>query len=180
VACAFQHPQKLWMVFWLNHEVTMSINPALVQQMIAQDMNATEQLKSLLLQERELLEKREHDGLPAIIDQKDQLLDALAQNARQRQQLLQNLGLKATAQSWEELLVAHTALSPLRDSWKALTQAFGECQRLNEVNGKMIARSKQTLGNLLNILRGQVAAPQLYTQSGSTTGNVSSHTLAKA
>jgi flagella synthesis protein FlgN len=158
----------------------MPINPSLVQQMIAQDMTSTEQLKNLLIQERELLEKREHDNLPSIIDQKDQLLDALAQNARQRQQLLQNLGLKATAQSWEDLLLAHTALVPLRESWKALTDAFSECQRLNDVNGKMIARSKQTLGNLLNILRGQVAAPQLYTQSGATTGNVSSHTLAKA
>ncbi len=158
----------------------MSINPSLVQQMIAQDMASTEQLKNLLLQERELLEKREHDNLPSIIDQKDQLLDALAQNARQRQQLLQNLGLKTNAQSWEDLLSAHTALAPLRESWKALTDAFSECQRLNDVNGKMIARSKQTLGNLLNILRGQVAAPQLYTQSGATTGNVSSHTLAKA
>lgn len=158
----------------------MSINPSLVQQMIAQDMASTEQLKNLLLQERELLEKREHDNLPSIIDQKDQLLDALAQNARQRQQLLQNLGLKTNAQSWEDLLLAHTALAPLRESWKALTDAFSECQRLNDVNGKMIARSKQTLGNLLNILRGQVAAPQLYTQSGATTGNVSSHTLAKA
>lgn len=158
----------------------MSINPSLVQQMIAQDTNATEQLKNLLLQERELLEQREHDGLPAIVEQKDQLLDALAHNAKQRQQLLQSLGLKTTAQSWDDLLSAHSALAPLRESWKSLTASFSECQRLNDINGKMIARSKQTLGNLLNILRGQVAAPQLYTQSGVTTGSAGSHTLAKA
>lgn len=158
----------------------MSINPSLVQQMIAQDTNATHQLKALLLQERELLEQREHEGLPAIIERKDQLLDILGQSARQRQQLLQSLGLKTDSQSWDDLLSAHAALTPLRESWRTLTEAFSECQRLNEINGKMISRSKQTLGNLLNILRGQVATPQLYTQSGSTAGTSARHTLAKA
>jgi flagella synthesis protein FlgN len=158
----------------------MSINPSLVQQMIAQDMTATQQLKNLLLEERTLLEQRQHDALPGIIEQKDQLLGGLAHNARQRQQVLQSLGLKTDSQSWDDLLLAHASLAPLRESWKALTDTFGECQRLNEINGKMISRSKQSLGNLLNILRGQVAAPQLYTQTGSTSGGASGHTLAKA
>lgn len=158
----------------------MSINPSLVQQMIAQDSITTNQLKTLLLQEREMLEQRQHEGLPHIIEQKDQLLDTLAQSARQRQQILQALGLQPDAQSWQDLLSAHTALAESREPWRALKDMFGECQRLNDINGKMISRSKQTLGNLLNILRGQVAAPQLYTQTGATTGNASAHTLAKA
>jgi len=158
----------------------MSINPSLVQQMIAQDSIATDQLKTLLLQEREMLEQRQHDGLPQIIEQKDQLLDALAQSARQRQQILQALGLKPDTQNWQDLLSAHAALAESREPWHALKNAFGECQRLNDINGKMISRSKQTLGNLLNILRGQVATPQLYTQTGATTGSASAHTLAKA
>lgn len=158
----------------------MSINPSLVQQMIAQDALTTNQLKELLLQEREMLEQRRHDGLPQIIEQKDQLLNSLSQSAKQRQQILQTMGLKGDAQSWQDLLSAHSVLSGLREPWQLLTDAFGECQRLNDINGKMISRSKQTLGNLLNILRGQVAAPQLYTQSGATTGGASAHTLAKA
>jgi flagella synthesis protein FlgN len=158
----------------------MSINPTFVQQMIAQDTIAIHQLKALLVHERSLLEKRQHEELPDIITQKDQLLDTLAQSAKQRQQLLQNMGLKTDAQTWQDLLSAHAALVPLREPWQTLTQEFAECQRLNDINGKMIARSKQTLVNLLNILRGQVAAPQLYNQSGATTNGASSHTLAKA
>lgn len=158
----------------------MSINPSLVQQMIAQDTHATRQLKTLLLQERELLEQRQHDTLPAIIEQKDQLLGSLTQSARQRHQLLQNLGLQPNSQGWDNLLAAQPALAPVRASWQTLAEEFAECQALNEINGKMIARSKQTLGALLNLLRGQVSTPQLYTQSGATTGNASAHTLAKA
>jgi flagella synthesis protein FlgN len=158
----------------------MSINPSLVQQMITQDSATTQHLKALLIEERAMLEQRQHDGLPDVIAQKDQLLALLAQSAQQRQQLLQSLGLTANAQGWENLLSAHAGLAGVRAPWHALTEAFAECQTLNEINGKMIARSKQTLGNLLNILRGQVAAPQLYTQTGSTTGNAGAHTLAKA
>ncbi len=158
----------------------MSINPSLVQQMIAQDTHTSAQLKELLLQERALLEAREHDPLPGLIEQKDQLLDRLSQSARQRQQLLQSLGLNPDNQSWEDLLKSHKALSPLLDDWHCLQTLFTECQTLNEVNGRMIARSRQTLGKLLNILRGQVGAPQLYNQSGNATGSGSTHTLAKA
>lgn len=158
----------------------MSISPTFVEQMIAQDTNAIQQLKALLVRERSLLEKRQHEELPDIITQKDQLLDTLAQSAKQRQQLLQNLGLKTDVQTWQDLLSAHAALVNLRAPWQTLTEEFAECQRLNDINGKMIARSKQTLGNLLNILRGQVAAPQLYNQNGATTNGSSTHTLAKA
>lgn len=158
----------------------MSLNTSLIEQMITQDTTTTQSLQALLLHERQLLEQRQHEELPNIIAQKDQLLDLLSQNAQQRYQILQSLGLQANAQSWEDLLLAHTGLASLRAPWWALKTAFEECQKLNDVNGKMIARSKQTLSSLLNILRGQVAAPQLYTQYGATTGHVSSHTLAKA
>lgn len=158
----------------------MSINPALVQEMIAQDTHSSEQLKALLIQERQLLEARNHDPLPSLIEQKDHLLDRLSQSARQRQQLLQQLGLKTDADSWQELLKAHKALSPLLANWLQLRELFQECKTLNEVNGRMIARSRQTLGKLLNILRGQVGGTQLYNQSGTTTGTGGANTLAKA
>jgi flagellar biosynthesis/type III secretory pathway chaperone len=89
----------------------MSINPSLVQEMIAQDTRSCQQLKELMVQERQLLEARHHEPLPALIEQKDQLLDLLSQSSRQRQQLLQRLGLKSDADSWVELLKAHQALS---------------------------------------------------------------------
>ncbi|MBE8717628.1 flagella synthesis protein FlgN [Cellvibrio polysaccharolyticus] len=157
----------------------MSMNPAVLQHMISVDINTSETLIALMNHERELLEQRQHEGLGEVIEQKNQLLSQLGENALQRQALLQSLGLQADAEGWETLLSTHPALTESREPWKKLTQLFTECQRLNEINGKMINRSRQTLGNLLNLLRGQAAGPKLYNQSGVASGNGGSHSVTR-
>lgn len=157
----------------------MSMNPAALQHMISVDITTAESLIALMTHERELLEQRQHDGLADLIEQKNNLLSSLGENALQRQSLLQSLNLQADAEGWETLLSTHPALNDCRTPWKKLTQLFAECQRLNEINGKMINRSRQTLGNLLNIVRGQSAAPALYNQSGVASGNGSSHSVTR-
>ena len=158
----------------------MSLNINYLNDMLVQDSAAVQKLKNLLLQERELLEQRKPDGLQEIVERKDQHLSTLSFNARQRQQLLQAAGLTANLAGWEELLLREAASHSLIASWQALTADFIECQKANEINGRMINRSKQTLTHLLNLIRGQVAIPALYTQKGSTTNQNSSQTMVKA
>jgi flagella synthesis protein FlgN len=157
-----------------------TLNPHAVQSMIAQDSSAITELKSLLLRERELLEQRQHAELPLIIERKDQLLDALGYNAKQRASLLQAAGFKASPGNWEIFLGQNATTRDLLDTWRSLMGEFAQCKSLNEINGKMIGRSKQTLGHLLNLLRGQVAAPQLYNSAGATTSSASSRCVAEA
>lgn len=157
-----------------------TLHPHSLHNMIAQDSAAISELKSLLLRERELLEQREHNDLPAIIERKDQLLETLGLNARQRASLLTAAGFKASPDQWEIFLGQNPATRELLDSWRTLMAEFAQCKSLNEINGKMIGRSKQTLSHLLNLLRGQVAAPQLYTSAGATTSSGSSHCIAEA
>jgi len=158
----------------------MSLDISLLRNMIAQDTAAVTQLKSLLVREREQLEQRKQDELPSIIEQKAILIDQLNASAKQRQQVLQALGLPSNAQGWDLFLQRNTATLVLRDDWQHLVNEFDECQQMNEVNGKMVARSRQTLNHLLNLLRGQVAAPSLYTANGSKSQQHSSYTVAKA
>lgn len=158
----------------------MSINPAALQHMISLDTAATESLKLLMQRERELLEQREHTDLPALIEQKEELLARLGAHALQRQELLKSLNLPADASGWESFMSDHPALTECREPWKRLTQLFAECQELNEINGRMITRSRQTLSNLLNIVRGQSAGPKLYNQSGIASGQGGSQSLTHA
>lgn len=148
--------------------------------MHAQDSAAINQLKKLLLLERQLLEQRQPQGLQEIVTQKDQLLETLTFNAKQRAQLLRAANLETTLAGWEALLLRESCSSSLINSWQTLTADFIECQQANEINGRMINRSKQTLTHLLNLIRGQVAMPSLYTQKGATTQPNSSHTMVKA
>lgn len=158
----------------------MSLNIAYLRDMLAQDSSTIAKLHELLLTEREQLEQRKHQGLQEIVTMKDQLLEVLSFNAKQREQLLRAAGIETTLKGWELLLLRDPSTLSLIPSWQKLTAEFVECQKANEINGRMINRSKQTLTHLLNIVRGQVAAPSLYTQKGATTNHNSSHTVAKA
>lgn len=158
----------------------MSLNIQFLRDMLAQDSAAIQELKSLLTQERELLEQRQLQGMQEIVSRKDQLLDNLSHSARQREQVLTSAALPTDLAGWKRFLERDTQTLSLIPEWDLLTAEFAECQAANEVNGKMINRSKQTLSQLLNLIRGQVAAPSLYTQKGSTTNYSSTHTVAKA
>lgn len=158
----------------------MSLDINGLRQMLAQDSIAVAQLKQLLIEERALLEQRKQEGMQQIIDQKTIAVDSLNNSAKLRQQILNALGLPANAAGWDTFLQRNTATLPLRDDWKNLVSEFEECKKMNEVNGKMIARSQQTLNHLLSLLRGKVAAPSLYTAQGTKTQYSSSYTVAKA
>lgn len=158
----------------------MSLDITALRQMLAQDSAALTQLKQLLANERELLEQRKQEGLQEIIERKAAAIDHLNNSARIRNQILNALGLSTNASGWDTFLQRNTATLPLRDEWKNLVSDFEECQKMNDVNGKMIARSQQTLNHLLNLLRGKVAAPSLYTAKGTQTQHSSSYTVAKA
>lgn len=158
----------------------MSLDINALRQMITQDSAALAQLKQLLTRERGLLEQRQQDGLQEIIEQKSSVVDQLNNSAKMRNQILTTLGLPTNASGWDTFLQRNTATLPLRDDWKNLVNEFEECQKMNDVNGKMIARSQQTLNHLLNLLRGKVAAPSLYTAQGTQTQYTHSYTVAKA
>ena len=158
----------------------MSLNISSLREMIAQDSAALAQLKQLLSYEREQLEQRKQDELPRIIEQKSILLDQLNHSAKQRQQILSALGLPTNAQGWDTLLQRNLTTQPLIGDWKLLVSEFENCQKMNDINGKMIARSQQTLSHLLNLLRGKVPSPSLYTAQGTKTQNTASYTVAKA
>lgn len=158
----------------------MSLDITALRQMLAQDSAALSQLKQLLTRERELLEQRKQEGLQEIIEQKAAVVDHLNNSSKIRNQILNTLGLATNASGWDTFLQRNTATLPLRDDWKNLVNDFEECQKMNDVNGKMIARSQQTLNHLLNLLRGKVAAPSLYTAQGTQTQYTSSYTVAKA
>jgi flagella synthesis protein FlgN len=158
----------------------MSLDVTQLRNMMALDADAIAKLKQLLSRERELLETRNQEELAVIVEQKSQVVDVLNQHAQIRQTVLRNLGLATNAEGWDLFLQRNALTLPLRDGWKQIIQDFSECQALNDINGKMIARSRQTLDHLLNLLRGQVAAPSLYTANGAKTQHNASYTVAKA
>lgn len=159
--------------------MSMDINS--LRQMIAQDKTALEALRDCLIQEREYLEKRELNPMQALIERKIQLIEQIAQQVKFRAQVLAKLNLPQTAAGWSQFLNRHPLTKPLEIEWQTVVNCYEECQALNQINGKLIARSQKTFGHILNLIRGQVAAPSLYGANGSNkTQSTGSYTLAKA
>ncbi len=158
----------------------MSVDASQLREMMNLDSEAVSRLKLLLAEERQLLETRKHEELQAVIEEKSELVERLSKHAQMRHKLLQLLKLPQTPQGWDMFLQRNVQTLPMREGWKSIIAEFSECQKLNDINGKMISRSRQTLAHLLGLLRGQVANPSLYNAYGATTQQNTSYTVAKA
>lgn len=158
----------------------MSINPQLTAAMLERDLQAAQALLVLLQEERQLLEHRDHQALAALIEQKNTHIGVLNHHAGERQAVLESLGMEPGNRDWEALLAGDPALNEHLPLWQRVKDTVAECRQLNDINGKLINRSQQTLVRLLNLVRGKTATPQLYNAAGASTHTPSSHTLTRA
>jgi flagella synthesis protein FlgN len=150
-----------------------------IDQLLSLDLQHSTRLESVLREERLTLQQRDQKQLSALVEEKEQLLGKLDQSAKLRSQWLQQLGLKASADDWEKLVLKQQDPS-LTDRYQALNDSVKNCRELNEVNGRLIGRSQQTLAKLLNIMRGTQATPQLYGSNGSTQNSSESRCFTQA
>lgn len=140
---------------------------------ITRDIDACEQLLTLLHQEQTLLKERQLESLEQLVNDKSQLLNQLHQSAVARSQWIAHFQReKPTADQETETAFSDIAEQlGLSDDWAKLKRLFKACQDANEVNGKTLARSHATHERLLNILRGQGDSQGLYTGKGAASKN---------
>lgn len=150
-----------------------------IDQLLSLDLQHSTRLENVLREERLTLQQRDQQQLSALVEEKEQLLGKLDQSAKLRSQWLQQLGLKASADDWENLVLKQQDPS-LTVRFQALNDSIKNCRELNEVNGRLIGRSQQTLAKLLNIMRGTQATPQLYGSDGSTQNRSESRCFTQA
>lgn len=148
------------------------------------DIAACEALLKLLEAEREALAARDMVTLDTIIEQKATTLATLEQSARVRSEWLREYvqtspEAGATGEPmWDSLLAGNAPA--LVQSWQRLKDLQIRCRAENEVNGKIIARNQKTYARLLDIVRGQTTAPNLYSASGKSTGGGYSNKVGEA
>ncbi len=150
-----------------------------IKNLVQEDLASSAKLIVLLGNERDTLIKRKTTELNDIVEAKNNLLDAIEDNCQHRFSLLTLLKLAPNEDNWQQL-IQQINDDELNKSAELLIANLQQCQHLNNVNGKMVARGKQTLGRLLNTLRGQMDPPSLYNNAGSTDSQNASHTVVKA
>ncbi|UTF60823.1 flagella synthesis protein FlgN [Gilvimarinus sp. DA14] len=158
----------------------MSVNPQLVREMLARDQQAAEQLLTLLQQESEILKQRDHEALATLVEAKSEYINILEAHAGERTALLKSLSLPADSNGWLSYMQNQTELTPMISAWEELQQTLAHCKKRNEINGKLIGRSQQTLKRLVNLIKGKTESSELYNAKGGTTNSSLSNTVVKA
>lgn len=150
-----------------------------IEQLITLDLQHSTRLEEILCEERAILQQRDQQALAGLIEEKEQRLGKLDQSAKLRSQWLQQLGLEASADAWQNLVLQQQDPALIERN-QALNDSVRHCRELNEVNGRLIGRSQQTLAKLLNIMRGTQATPQLYGSDGSAQNRSESRCFTQA
>lgn len=156
-----------------------AISAAAVEKIITADISACERLLVLLEDENTALQERNLDTLQEIIEEKSIHLNHLEMSAKTRTQWMEGHQGDNLDKEWQQLLAEFKQPS-LAQAWEKLKQLQNTCRERNEINGRILTRSQQTYGRLLNILRGQNTSADLYTQSGAKTNNTSSCSVGEA
>lgn len=138
------------------------ISASEIERHITRDIESCKVLLQLLHAERDALRERQLDLLEDILQNKAEHLQSLENSAQQRAQWLGSSGSGGPPLEyrWNSLLAEHAP--HLQPHWKSLRELLQSCQAENEVNGKMLGRSQQTLNRVLGLLRGQNDSPTLY------------------
>lgn len=146
------------------------ISAKAIKQHIVNDIQACNTLLKLLDQEEDALKTRDAEALASIIEEKNPPLQHLEKSAQQRAMWANTPNLEEQGTAWKTLL-QELANEDLKKDWDTLKALTKQCQQKNEVNGKVLTRQKQVYGRLMELMRGQTKAPNLYTASGAASSS---------
>lgn len=135
--------------------------PRLAQQ-LSGDAEQTDALYQLLQNERDALAQRDYDRFQNLLENKRELLARLESGLRQRQNWLNQAGFPDEQAALE---AAQTQAPEIAGQWRQLAEQWRECQTFNTGNEQIALRTRQVVGRMLDILRGN-NGPALYDARG--------------
>lgn len=146
---------------------------------LTEDIQSAQSLLELMDKEHQALSERKLELLQPMLDEKQLLLSSLAQNANARSQILSRLGLQADANGFRQFASQSSNSADLVQLHDQLEALFNQCQTSNLRNGRLIRANQVSVGQALNVIRGN-DSPTLYDRSGSTTAGNSRRTFTRA
>lgn len=134
---------------------------------------------AVLERERALLERRDAEGLTALMPEKLEALAALEAAERQRAEATQGMGYPAGPEGMRRLL-REQADAVLSADWQALTHQLQALQRTNEANGRLIHRSLEQTAGVLSLLTGAPVQEATYSRDGVRGGGIPGRRITSA
>ncbi len=118
---------------------------------IRQDIDGYKQLKSLLKRQRELMQRRDNQGLHHHNEHQSSLCHNLMIKAGERRKMLESLGFQGSASGMRSLIerLPESSSEQVSMLWNNLVCLVKESKQVNEANGKLLVGQQEVINQLL-------------------------------
>lgn len=139
-----------------------------LDQLLRKDEANLDRLAEVLEQEHQALAGNEMGQLEQATSEKNELLDALRDRAKQKIRVLARMGYRPdSGQAISAFLREQAgAQSTLMERWEGAQKRLNECQYRNEVNGRILGHLQRRLSRISDIIRGAGQQQSLYGSTG--------------
>ncbi|BES71245.1 hypothetical protein RE428_22630 [Marinobacter nanhaiticus D15-8W] len=150
-----------------------------LKSLLQQDIQQLEQLGGLLASEKKHLKSSNMDGLQVVTQEKNRILSDIRERAKRKIHALVNMGFNPR-QGQPSTFIRAAGLADLTQLWIDAENRLKACQRMNQVNGRIVGNLQQRLGRLTEIFRGCSEQAKLYGAQGQSTAVSHKTVLASA
>ncbi len=147
--------------------------------LLAQDISQLDELADLLGKEKTLLGNSDLRQLEALTQEKNRLLGAIRERAKQKIRTLVQMGYRPE-NGEPSRFIRSAGLIDVTELWQQADSKLKTCQALNQTNGRVISHLQKRLSRLTDIFRGATGQQKLYGARGEQTSVSSSTVLASA
>jgi flagella synthesis protein FlgN len=143
--------------------------------LLSQDISQLGTLADILEREKTCLANSDLRQLEALTKEKNDLLGAVRERAKQKIRTLVQMGYRPESGE-PSRFIRSAGFSDLFQLWQEAEQKLRACQTLNQTNGRVISHLQKRLSKLTDIFRGATGQQKLYGAQGQQT-TVSSRTV---
>lgn len=153
-----------------------------LDQLLKKDEANLGRLAEVLEEEHRALASNAMEQLEQATSEKNGLLDALRDRAKQKIRLLAQLGYRPdSGRAVSDFLREQAgADSALMKRWEAAQERLSECQHRNAVNGRILGHLQRRLSRVSDIIRGADQQQALYGSAGESRNLTHSQVFASA
>jgi len=148
----------------VNQEPTLDNNVVeFLQSAMNHELELCKTIHELLLSEQQLLEKQKSDELAKILTEKSNLINELEASTARRFSVF---GIKVIHKNPQRLFESRIQSTPaLMTTWQQLKEKMFSCQTQNQVNGRIIELSRQSVARTMNLFKQALRPNNLTTYS---------------
>lgn len=146
---------------------------------LGEELARLQEFVGLLQREQELLKGSETEALLVLIENKNILANALAEQSRARENRLQALGL-ASGRAGMDAWLSSSGNTEERQAWARLLELAGMARELNALNGKLIGMHMQHNQQALTALLSAADNAATYGPDGQQQTGLGGRMLGKA